>query len=649
MSTMIRVVPAATGPNYSMDPEHMEAMSVDTIGDSTATSGSFFSKNLDFNSQEQQILTNMIKDKKAKKKSSRTRRRASKGIELRVGKGDVMLNTSDHGTGESKFCESVATAITELDSPYLMSDTQSVASLQPQDLGGSRTLTNIKPLTRRLSREEQESFAFGESTGDFSEDDSFGSIEEANFADYSVASSMGMGNKQMSSNVKRSAQYDRASSRRSLQSVEEGAELPSPRVPLSPRQKPNALGSMLSKQLEEPAYNSGDEASAEMSIDPMAVFDKNGKRAARKKNPKYDFGHSVASSITMDTMIKPPPPAPGDVSPNSIPEKKKRKKKKKDKKKREKEKKANAIASAIVAQSPNTVFMESADDILKRWNTKIEELEDEAASMAPEDEAPKKKAKKKKAPRLRDASLDDMNLSAGRFLHDASTGDFGLSISDPSKRRMARNMSMSNLSASPVNSSLSGDEQEHKYQPRRTSSAVRRRPSLTTLFEWNREPSSSNLSAAASAADPPMEDESHLVMNVSTVPDRRTRLRRSLSTTDVSHYNKTTSWPPARRGSASHRGGMHNLHAQFYRRSTNLPTPAQMNSRSTESSPVITSEQMLQVMEPVTMREVLEFKGLSKNNRRDEGKRQKKLVNYGDILDSQSVSSSIAGGSARRL
>lgn len=605
---------------------------------------------MDFNNQEQEILANMIKNKKAKKRSSRTRRRSSNKIELhKTSNGDVMLPISDHG--ESKFGESIATAMTELDSPYLMSDTQSVASqsvasLQPQEVA-SKTLPSIKPLRRRLSREEQQSFAFGESTGDFSEDDSFGSIEDAHFPEYSVAPSVapsGAPGNKPAMNATRFA-YDRASSRRSLQSVEEGAELPIHRLGLSPPQENNALGSMLSQQ-NVPRYNSGDEASAEMSIDPMAVFDKSGKRASRKKDPAHDF---AASSLTMDTLIRKPLPPPADAaSPDPIAEKKKKKKEKKEKKKRKKEKKANAIASAIAAKSPSSVFMESADDILKRWNTKIQELEDEAESLAPEEQQTKNKNKKhkQKAPRLRDASCGELNLASGLMLHDASTGSCGISVSDPSKRRgMTRHMSMTHLSSSPANSPLSGDEQDAKKQ-QRASSTTRRRPSLTTLFEWNREPSVSNLSAAASAADPPREDESLLVMNVSTVPDRRKSLRRSLSTTDVSHYNKTASWP-ARRGSASR--GMHNLHAQFYRRSTNLPTPAQSNCRSTESSPVITSEQMLQVMEPVTMREVMEFKGLGGSNHRQDNARQKKLVNYGDILDGQSVSSSIASSSARRF
>jgi hypothetical protein len=54
-----------------------------------------------------------------------------------------------------------------------------------------------------------------------------------------------------------------------------------------------------------------------------------------------------------------------------------------------------------------------------------------------------------------------------------------------------------------------------------------------------------------------------------------------------------------------------NLHAQFYLRETkHLNTPYSVN-RSVESSPVLTPQQLLSVMEPVTLREVLAFNGIT--------------------------------------
>lgn len=232
----------------------------------------------------------------------------------------------------------------------------------------------------------------------------------------------------------------------------------------------NLVGLTIEASEQEDDLNNSATSWKDVPRSTAAAIKKDRKKKSTRKMqqvPEYDFDDSLASNMTMDTIIK--PPGSDDASPDSVAEKKKRKKKRKDKKKREK---AITIDSTIVGHSPSALFMESADDILKRWNAKIEELENEVASVAPEEAPKKKKKKKKKAPRLRDASLAEMHQSAGRMLYDH---DFEFStIANPSPRsHMSRHMSMSNLSFSVNASSLSsGDEQKG----RRASSAIRRRP-----------------------------------------------------------------------------------------------------------------------------------------------------------------------------
>ncbi|KAI2514219.1 hypothetical protein MHU86_112 [Fragilaria crotonensis] len=247
----------------------------------------------------------------------------------------------------------------------------------------------------------------------------------------------------------------------------------------------------------------------------------------------------------------------------------------------------------------------SADDILAMLNAKIEQMEREAEVLDLElqrDEAPAPSSGYMKDPYARSAS------SPTRMLH--------------------KQFSVSNISsATSAMSSLSCDHHDHYAMSEKSTSLKPRRPSLHSVFEWNKEPSVRNLNADP---DPPAGEDS-LVVNMSSilVTSRHKLLRRSHSTSDVYQYNNTPHWPPNPRQKMTGK-----LHAQFYRRETKLETSNCAN-RMVESSPVETPQQLLKVIEPVSMREFLAFNGRS----RDESVASRTNLNYGAILDNESLTS----------
>jgi len=166
------------------------------------------------------------------------------------------------------------------------------------------------------------------------------------------------------------------------------------------------------------------------------------------------------------------------------------------------------------------------------------------------------------------------------------------------------------------------------------SRALGRQPSLHTVFEWNKETDESNPS------DPPAGAK-NVVMSTETPRkggpqqmDRRKMLRKSLSTTDVNQYSLTPKWPPKRLGNRS-------LHAQFYRRQTNIaemvPPPEKKDAGS------VSPEMLLEIIEPMSMRELLGLNGFTGGPLTDDS-----CVNYGDILDNQSATSSSSNGCVKR-
>ena len=250
----------------------------------------------------------------------------------------------------------------------------------------------------------------------------------------------------------------------------------------------------------------------------------------------------------------------------------------------------------------------SADEILAMLNAKIEQME-------------------------RDA--DELELGAapsqitvvGVKSRDYVKGPHGRSAS-PKSRILQKQFSTSNISvATSAMSSLSCDHHDNFVTSEKPTARNPRRPSLHSVFEWNKEPSVRNLN---SDPDPPA-GEDNLLVNMSSVlvTPRHKLLRRSFSSSDVNQYNNTPQWPPNRRQKAAS-----NLHSQFYRRETTLQTSNCAN-RVVESVAVETPQQLLKVMEPVSMREFLAFNGLS----RDQALASRKNLDYGGILDNQSLAS----------
>jgi hypothetical protein len=247
----------------------------------------------------------------------------------------------------------------------------------------------------------------------------------------------------------------------------------------------------------------------------------------------------------------------------------------------------------------------SADEILAMLNAKIEQMERETEVLE------------------LDLQHDKARAPSSRSMKDP----YARSASPPT-RMLQKHFSVSNISsATSAMSSLSYDHHDHYATSEKSTAPKPRRPSLHSVFEWNKEPSMRNLIADP---DPPAGEDS-LVVNMSSilVTSRHKLLRRSQSTNDVYQYNNTPHWPPNPRQKITGK-----LHAQFYRRETKLETSACAN-RMVESSPVETPQQLLKVMEPVSMREFLAFNGLS----REESVASQTNLNYGAILDNESLTS----------
>ena len=159
------------------------------------------------------------------------------------------------------------------------------------------------------------------------------------------------------------------------------------------------------------------------------------------------------------------------------------------------------------------------------------------------------------------------------------------------------------------------------------------RPSLHSIFEW------SGTSKAIQHDDLPSGEfvQSRQSKSVPATPGQRSKLFHATmtapkdpvvptSTTSTRQYTLTPQWPPKR---LSNR----NLHAQFYERTMGqLPAIHQ-------AAPAVTAAQMLHMMEPCSMREVLTFKGFV--NGFDETSENQ--LNYSDILDNNSLSESTDG------
>lgn len=472
--------------------------------------------------------------------------------------------------GNPSYSDSMATAATVL----LDDADESNSSQSTTSFTGS-----VEPVKKRLSRKEENAFAMGETSGSFEADDSFASWEEAFSADNTAAlnnfssrvSPVANGNSSTSSSTKRGGHPRRYSAgslhssststsrRRSLSSVEDHQ--------VASQLKPKALSRKLSG-VTAPTVQS--EETDEVSIDPSSLFEK--KKSKKKLSPVKE-GKLKKKKSTRSIVSSAEDSRKSSMSSKS--------------------KSASSKADSIL-------LAESADEILARWNRKIDQIEREAAEQEE---------------RLAKAATSNDWIPAAY-------------TSGGPQRKLAKQASMSNISAAAsAMSSLSCDVSDYTTALRdKQSSRKPRRPSLHTVFEWNKEPSTRSL-------DPSVEDlpagEDNLVVNMSSVlrTPRRRCLKKSLSTSDIFQYNNTPQWPPSNKNRRPMTG---NLHAQFYLRETkHLNTPYSVN-RSVESSPVLTPQQMLSVMEPVTLREVLAFKGLQ----RDDTVESRKRIDYGSILDS---------------
>ena len=100
------------------------------------------------------------------------------------------------------------------------------------------------------------------------------------------------------------------------------------------------------------------------------------------------------------------------------------------------------------------------------------------------------------------------------------------------------------------------------------------------------------------------------------------------ATTKSPQYALTPAWPNNKRLSNRH------LHAQFYERTMGQEPLSQPAQYFSNAAPAVTAAQMLDIMEPCSIREVLTFQGFS--NGFDEPSANQ--LNYSDILDNNSMS-----------
>ena len=160
------------------------------------------------------------------------------------------------------------------------------------------------------------------------------------------------------------------------------------------------------------------------------------------------------------------------------------------------------------------------------------------------------------------------------------------------------------------------------------------RPSLHSVFEW------SGTSKSLKHDDLPSGEfvQSRQSKSVPATPGQRSKTFHAMmgtpkdsvaptsTTVSARQYALTPQWPPKR---LSNR----NLHAQFYERTMGQLPPTH------QPAPAVTPAQMLHMMEPCSMREVLTFNGFVDGF--DETSENQ--LNYSDILDNNSVSESTDG------
>uniref|UniRef100_A0A7S1YB28 Uncharacterized protein n=1 Tax=Grammatophora oceanica TaxID=210454 RepID=A0A7S1YB28_9STRA len=194
-----------------------------------------------------------------------------------------------------------------------------------------------------------------------------------------------------------------------------------------------------------------------------------------------------------------------------------------------------------------------------------------------------------------------------------------------------------------------------------SASARGQRPTLHTLFEWSYDDKvaqGSRPRPGNNPADTPKGNKSPVrsrqqVRRASNDGSLRSRshsresprglLSRSMSmpdlNQDIQQMTMTPKWPKRRFNNSS-------FHQQFYHKDHEKVRPGVATARRRPKSegPSVTPQQLLNIMEPCSMREVLAFNGFN-----DEfGPASNHMVNYADVLDNQSVFTASTGPSSAR-
>jgi hypothetical protein len=151
-------------------------------------------------------------------------------------------------------------------------------------------------------------------------------------------------------------------------------------------------------------------------------------------------------------------------------------------------------------------------------------------------------------------------------------------------------------------------------------------PALINFFEWNKSPPANTHLRRRVL---------HRTPSSRGVVNHRQLLRKAHSTSDIHQFHLTPEWPTSRRNVR--------LHSMFYDLSIRRQNVTRASSPGRRQ---VSAHEMLQIMEPCSRREVMAAQGIDCSD--SIGYRDDYVLNYGEILDTISLTSSQKANARRR-
>jgi hypothetical protein len=292
--------------------------------------------------------------------------------------------------------------------------------------------------------------------------------------------------------------------------------------------------------------------------------------------------------------------------------------------------------------------------------TKIPQMQEElssrggALSPVAEKEKPEKLKRKKGRSTRKQARLLERNASVGEMeaslpvrsehsLQQQQQPSKQAIGTPPAKYRSSLSRSLphgqrSMLSTSTMSSSLVASVESTDLNPPSLRPSIKpirpelppespRRARLHSLFKWSHE--AKLRTEPLNLADPP-EGTDSLTKSVRGTGTPDSLLTRSKSTPNLQQYRLTPKWP-------TRRLAFTNFHAQFYEHNNTDPPVAapyqQPHKNQSKEAPLLSPNNLLSIIEPCSMREVLTLQGFQEEFVPAEDH----FMNYSDILDNQSL------------